>query len=114
MKGGMFDTIIVEVLTLKGAIQMETSYIQIQVSSEMKQLFAVEDKEMELVQKALMLYPMIKNQTISHGRAAAMLGMNKLDLIYLYSSYGIPYIDMEAEELQEDVDSLMTLFGEKL
>jgi len=93
---------------------METIDIQFQVPSEMKQLFSGEDKEMELAQKALMLYPMIKNETISHGRAATLLGINKLDLIYLYSSYGIPYIDMDADELQEDVDTLLALFDEKL
>ena len=37
--------------------------------------------ENELIRKALSLYPYIQNQTISHGRAAELLGIRKSELI---------------------------------
>ena len=48
----------------------------------------------EEMRNALLLYPSIANNTISHARAAELLGMHKMELIELYSRLGIPYIDM--------------------
>ena len=40
--------------------------------------------ENELIRKELSLYPYIQNQTISHGRAAELLGIRQSELIELY------------------------------
>ena len=34
------------------------------------------------------------DKTISHGRAAEILGMSKLDLFDLYANIGFPYFDL--------------------
>lgn len=60
---------------------------------------------------ALLLYPSIANNTISHGRAAELLGMRKMELIELYSRLGIPYIDMTDEEFEEEVQTVKKLLG---
>ena len=52
------------------------------------------DDTTEEMRKALLLYPSIANNTISHGKAAELLGMNKMNLIEMYSRLGIPYLDM--------------------
>lgn len=46
-----------------------------------------------MLRNAMLLYPYIKNDTISHGKAAEMLGIPKMELIELYGSLGIAYPD---------------------
>ena len=70
---------------------MKNVSINVSVPEEMAPYIFSDDKEMKLIQDAMMLYPLIKNQTVSHGRVAQILGVKKRDLIDLYSSMGIPY-----------------------
>ncbi|MCM1125829.1 MAG: hypothetical protein NC429_05100, partial [Lachnospiraceae bacterium] len=56
---------------------VEISLVNITVPTEMVSYVTMEDKDMELQRNALLLYPYIKNLTISHGRAAEMLGISK-------------------------------------
>lgn len=58
-----------------------------------------DNKSDELRRNALLLYPFIKNETISHCRAAEILGISKWELIEFYGSEGIPYIDQSWERL---------------
>ncbi len=59
-----------------------------------------------MLRNAMLLYPYIKNDTISYGRAAEMLDIPKMELIELYGSLGIAYFDMTEEELAEDLATL--------
>lgn len=43
----------------------------------------------ELERNALLLYPYINDRTISHGKAAEILGIPKYDLIELYDHMGL-------------------------
>lgn len=68
----------------------------------------------ELKRNAFMLYPYIKNETISHGRAAEILGISKWDLINLYGDEGLPYLDdMTTDEMQQDVNSAKIIFSRR-
>lgn len=58
---------------------------------------------------ALILYPYIKDLTISHGRAAEILGIRKLDLITLYNEIGLPYLNMDISEVEEDVKTYQAI-----
>lgn len=71
----------------------------------------VTKRDMWLKQRALLLYPYIQNGTISHGRAAEILEMDKWSLIQLYGSMGIPYIDMDETELQHDIANALAACG---
>ena len=71
----------------------EITDVKIKVPIGMRNYIDLEDEHAELQRNALMLYPAIKNLTISHGRAAEILGINKLDLIQLYAELGISYFD---------------------
>jgi hypothetical protein len=51
----------------------------------------------------MMLYPFIWNVTISHGRAAELLGVSKLDLIEFYNRMGMPYLRLTEEDLDEEL-----------
>ena len=64
--------------------------------------------EIGIQQRAMLLFPYIQNGTISHGRAAEFLVMSKWSLIQLYGSLGIPYIDMDAAELERDIAAALT------
>ena len=64
------------------------------------------DYEQVFERNAMLLYPFIRNLTISHGRAAEILGVHKTDLIEFYDSMGIPYLDQSEEELMEDLETL--------
>ena len=60
-------------------------------------------------QKAILLYPYILNKTLSHGRAAEIFGMSKLDLIDLYANIGFPYFDLTINELDKDLETYYSL-----
>lgn len=68
----------------------------------------------EEMRNALLLYPSIANNTISHGRAAELLGMHKMELIELYSKLGIPYLDMTDEEFEEEIQTVKKLANVKI
>lgn len=65
------------------------------------------DKENQelLTRNALLLYPYILNQTISHGRAAEILGIRKSELIDLYDKLGYSYFDMTMDDLNDDLNT---------
>ena len=61
------------------------------------------NEKTELIRNALILYPYIKDLTISHGRAAEILGIRKNDLIDLYSELGIPYFNQDISDIEEEL-----------
>lgn len=82
---------------------METVEVPIRIPKGMLAYVVTEDPQQIFARNAMMLYPMIQNLTISHGRAAEILGVHKLDLIEFYNSAGLPYLNQSKEELLEDV-----------
>ncbi|MCR4941070.1 MAG: UPF0175 family protein [Treponemataceae bacterium] len=75
----------------------------IQITAGMEPYINTHKAEIEFKQRALLLYPFIQNNTLSHGRVAEILGVSKWTLIQLYGSIGIPYIDMDESELESDI-----------
>ncbi len=90
---------------------MKTVSIQMTVPEGMRLYLNNEDQESIFERNAMLLYPFIRNLTISHGRAAEILGVHKTDLIEYYNSIGIPYLDQSEDELLEDVATLNRLVG---
>ena len=88
---------------------MNMQAVSIKIPDSMVEYTAVENESEELQRNAMILFPYIQNETISHGKAAQILGINKLDLIALYSTLGIPYLDQTKEELQNDLAVLKKL-----
>ena len=91
---------------------MEMTTVELKIPVAMKPYIST-NPDQELIQRALLLHPFIKNLTISHGRAAEILGISKLDLIDLYAKEGIPYIDMPWSEVEEDVATYERLKGKE-
>jgi len=65
--------------------------------------------ETELTRNALLLYPYILNQTISHGRAAEILEIRKSELIDIYDKSGYSYLDMKMTELDSELETFRQL-----
>lgn len=59
----------------------------------------------------MILYPYIKEGIISHGRAAEILGIFKMDLITLYGNFGLPYIELTDDEIDEELAMVDYLKG---
>ena len=85
-----------------------TETITIEVPAGMSKYLEAIDPELELTRNALLLYPYILNQTISHGRAAEILGIRKSELIDLYDKLGYSYFDI----IQDDLDDELNTFRE--
>ena len=67
------------------------------------------DETTEKVRNAILLYPSIANDAISHGKAAELLGLSKMELIQIYGELGIPYLDMSDQEFEEEVRTVKRL-----
>lgn len=88
---------------------MTMKAISIKIPDTIAEYVAVEDESAALTRNAMILLPFIKNEVISHGKAAELLGIHKMDLIAIYSSLGIAYLDQTKEELESDVAALKNL-----
>lgn len=77
--------------------------ISMEIPDEMITFAVPSNKEDELKRNAMILYPYIKQGTISHGRAAEILGIFKMDLITLYGNIGLPYIELTDKEIDEEL-----------
>lgn len=77
------------------------------LSAEAKQyLKLTADGSLDICEKAMLLFPAISDHTISHGKAAELLGIQKRDLIELYANMGIPYVNQSWEEVEEDMHNI--------
>ena len=88
---------------------MTMQSVSITIPDKMVEYATVKNENAELMRNAMILFPYIQNETISHGKAAQILGIHKMDLIALYSNLGIPYFDQTKEELESDVAVLRKL-----
>ena len=82
---------------------MDMIPVQIMVPSEMASYIDAADQKASFARNAMILYPLIQNLTISHGRAAEILGVSKLDRIDFYNSMGLPYLNQSPEDLEEEI-----------
>ncbi len=92
---------------------MEYAKLEVKVPKEMTTFFSddyVTDSNDELKRNALLLYPYIHNNIISHGRVAEILGIKKLDLIDLYDHMGFPYFDMDIGEVMQDIQTFCLIY----
>lgn len=63
----------------------------------------------ELERNAMLLYPYILKQAISHGRAAEILGIRKNDLIDIYDKMGFSYLDQTIDDLDAELEAYRKL-----
>lgn len=83
--------------------------INIKVPVEMAVYLEPSGKVTELERNAMLLYPYILKQAISHGRAAEILGIRKNDLIDIYDKMGFSYLDQTMDDLDMELDAYRKL-----
>ena len=86
-----------------------TESVTIKVPIGMSKYLVIDNPEAELTRNALLLYPYILDQTISHGRAAEILGIRKSELIDLYDKLGYSYFDMTMDDLDNEMNTFREL-----
>ncbi len=86
-----------------------TETVTIKVPVGMSKYLQAENTETELMRNALLLYPYILNQTISHGYAAEILGIRKSELIDIYDNLGYSYFDMTMNDLDSELNTFRQL-----
>ncbi len=86
-----------------------TESVTIKVPVGMSKYLNSANPETELLRNALLLYPYILNQTISHGGAAEILGIRKSELIDIYDELGYSYLDMTMNELDLELETFRQL-----
>ncbi len=88
---------------------IKTESVTIQIPAGMSKYLVAVNPEAELTRNALLLYPYILNQAISHGRAAEILGIRKSELIDLYDKLGYSYLDMTMDDLDAELNTYREL-----
>lgn len=83
--------------------------VNIKVPVEMAVYLKPSGQVTELERNAMLLYPYILRQTISHGRAAEILGICKNDLIDLYDKLGFSYLDLTMDDLDAELEAYRTV-----
>jgi len=53
--------------------------------------------------KEYLVLELYRRREISSGKAAEWLGMSRLEFIHYTSRLGIPYIDLDGQELEEEI-----------
>lgn len=86
-----------------------TESVTIRVPVGMSKYLKPMNSETELIRNALLLYPYILNQTMSHGGAAEILGIRKSELIDIYDKLGYSYLDMTMDELDSELETFRQL-----
>ena len=79
--------------------------VNIKVPVEMAVYLKPSDQVTELERNALLLYPYVLKQSISHGRAAEILGIRKNELIDIYDRFGFSYLDLTMDDLDEELET---------
>ena len=79
--------------------------VKINVPMEMAVYLKLSGQVAELERNALLLYPYILRQIISHGRAAEILGIRKNELIDIYDKLGFSYLDLTMNDLDAELEA---------
>ena len=82
------------------------SEIRIEIDEDVLRLLGESTEQIERHALEMIVLELYRRHTVSAGRAAILLGMDKLAFIRWSGSLGIPYFDMTAEELREELKIL--------
>ena len=83
--------------------------VSMEMPDEMVEFAMPSNKDEQLKVNAMILYPYIQQGMISHGKAAEILGIFKIDLVTLYGKMGLSYIDMSEDEIEEELKTVKYL-----
>ncbi|MBM4046904.1 MAG: UPF0175 family protein [Planctomycetes bacterium] len=81
------------------------STVTVELESELTDLLHPVQGRVEDKLKEYLILELYRRREVSSGRAAELLGMHRLEFIRYASRLGIPYVDLDEQELMQDVSS---------
>lgn len=92
---------------------MNTHKIEIEIPEEFKNYMDKNEKNYGKKLKELLLFQFIKQDKISFGKAAEIMGISKIEYIQDLGELGIPYYDNDFSDVENDLNTLDNLLGGK-
>ena len=83
--------------------------VNVNLDKELVSLLQQFDQPVRQTVQELIVLELYRRGTISSGKAAALLGMDRLAFIQYAGGLGIPYFNMTPEELDAEVQRFSTL-----
>lgn len=85
---------------------METLRVELDVPRDLLGALNVSEKELEPQLKKLIALELFREERISSGKAAKLLGISKAEFIDLLDEHGIAYFTETPEELEAQVKAV--------
>ena len=79
------------------------STVTIELERELVNLFHHVNGRPEDKLKEYLVLELYRRREISSGKAAELLGMERIEFIHYSSRLGIPFLDLDEHELQEEI-----------
>jgi len=83
--------------------------VPVQLDQDLVELLEELQRPARKAARELIVLGLYRQGEVSSGRAAQLLGMEREEFIRHASKQGIPYFQLEAEELQREVDAFRKL-----
>ena len=85
------------------------SMVTVKLDQELMNFFHPQQGQPEDLIKEYLVLELYRRHEISSGKAAEWLGMERFEFVRYASRLGIPYIDMDARELQTEIETAKSL-----
>ncbi len=92
---------------------MQSIKIEIELPGEVARYVDYKDTDYHRKAREILLYQLVREDKISFGKAAEILGMRKIDFITRLGKMGIPYFDGDFDEISSDIENLNKFSGEQ-
>jgi len=83
--------------------------VTLELEKELADLLRPAQGRLEDALKEYLVLELYRRRKISSGKAAELLGMERLEFIRYASRMGIPFLDMDEEEWAEEVRNIRRL-----
>jgi len=83
----------------------DTVAVTVELPKQVLELLAPTSEEAAACLEQLALIELFRRGEVSSGWAAERLGMSKWDFIELLAAHEVPYFNLSAEELRQDVEA---------
>ena len=79
------------------------SKLEIEYSENLPDVLQTTRAQFEQEAKMAMAVKLFEMRRLSSGMAAALVGMDRVSFLLRLSDFGVPMIDLDADELAEDI-----------
>lgn len=83
--------------------------VPVQLDQDLVELLEELQRPAKKAARELIVLELYRQAEVSSGRAAQLLGMEREDFIRYASKQGIPYFQLEGDELQRELDAIKKL-----